>query len=196
MTLRPFVFAIVTAVAGAHLAPIAASAAPWTIDPAHTSVDFSVNHLGFSNVQGTFREFSADVDFDPENFAASKVSFVIQADSVDTGWAARDEHLRGSDFLDIENHGEITFQSTSVVETGPTTATVTGDLTIRGKTEPATFDATLNKLGPNPFAPDTQVAGMTLTGEVDRTLYGIDFGAPAIGAVLPVTINLEMSPAS
>jgi len=176
--------------------PLGAVAAEWTIDKSHTQITFSVNHLGFSDTNGIFREFDAEVDFDPEDISATEVSFTIDAASVDTFWQARDEHIRRADFLDVENHPEITFVTTSVAQTGDSTADVTGDLTIRGVTQEVTFAAVLNNIGPSPFAPDTQIAGFTLTGEIDRTAFGIDYGAPAIGAVIPFTVNMEMSPAS
>ena len=178
------------------LTPLAAISAPWTLDKSHTQITFSVNHLGFSDTNGTFRDFDATISFDPENIEASEVTFTIKAESIDTFWAARDEHLRKADFLNASEHPEITFVSTGFESTGEDTATVTGDLTILGVTKPASFAAKLNKMGPNPFNPDVAVAGFTLTGEIDRTAYGMGYGAPAIGTIIPVTINLEMSPAS
>jgi len=191
MTLRTIAFGAALA-----LSPLAAFAAPWTVDEAHTQVTFSVEHLCFSDTNGIFREFDAEVDFDPEDIDATSVTFTIDAASIDTFWAARDEHIRGADFLDVENHPEIVFTSSDVEQTGEDTARVTGDLTIRGVTRPVTFDAVLRNIGPNPFNPDQTIAGFKLTGEIDRTEFGVDFGAPAIGTVIPVTIDLEMSPAS
>jgi polyisoprenoid-binding protein YceI len=187
MFLRSFAFA-----AALSVAPLAASAQDWAFDPSHTSVSFKVNHLGFSEITGFFREFEADVSFDPDDIGATEVSFTIAADSVDTLWPARDEHLRNADFLDVETHPEITFVSTAVEPTGDASAVVIGDLTIKGVTQEISLDATLNQIGPNPFNPAQQIAGFTLTGEIDRTDFGVDYGAPAIGAVLPLTINVEL----
>lgn len=186
MSLRAALFASTLA-----LAP-AAALAEWAVDPSHTHVSFTVDHLGFSDVKGVFREFDAEVSFDPEDLAATAATFTIAAGSVDTLWGPRDEHIRSGDFLDVANHPEITFVTTAVEPTGEGTATVTGDLTIRGVTNPVKLDATLNAIGPNPFNAEQQIAGFTLTGEIDRTAFGIDFGAPAIGAVMPVTINVEL----
>lgn len=171
----------------------AAGHAEWALDPAHTSVLVTVGHLGFSDVTVAFREFEADVTFDPEAIEATDVTFTIAAASVDSFWPERTAHLRTADFLDVESHPEITFVSTEVTSTGEDTATVAGDLTIRGTTRPVTFDATLNQVGPNPFMPDQEIAGFTLTGAIDRTEFGVDFGAPVISAVLPVTINVELT---
>lgn len=173
-------------------APLAAQA-DWSLDPSHTSIMFSVNHLGFSDTIGFFEGFDGDISFDPENIAATSVSFTIDAASVNTLWEARDTHIRAADFLDVENHPSITFTSTSVEQTGDNTATVTGDMMMRGVTQEVTFDAVLNQLGANPFNPTAEIAGFTVTGEIDRTAFGIDFAAPVVGAIIPVTINTELN---
>lgn len=176
------------------LAPLSAIAAPWALDKSHTHISFTVNHLGFSNTFGTFRDFDAEIDFDPDNIEASSVSFSIDASSVDTFFAARDEHVRNTDFLNVGEHPSITFVSTSVAKTGDNTADLTGDLTILGTTQSVTFKAVMNNMGPNPFAPDVTVAGFEITGEVNRSDFGMGFGVPAIGEIVPVTISLEISP--
>ena len=171
------------------------SAEPWKIDKSHATVAFSVDHLGFSLTHGVFREFDAEIDFDPESFETASVSFTIAAASVDTFWEARDEHIRSADFLDVEAHPEITFVSKTVRLTGPDTAEVTGDVTIKGVTREETFAVTMRKLGPSPFNPELTIAGFTVEGELDRTNYGVAYGAPAIGAVMPIRLDLEVSPA-
>lgn len=176
------------------LAATPLAAAPWQIDKSHAHVSFSVDHLGFSVTQGQFRSFDAEIDFDPENMETASVAFTIDASSVDTGWEKRDAHIKAADFLDVENHGTITFVSKSVRLTGDNTAEVTGDVTIKGVTHEETFAATLRRLAPSPFNPDLTIAGFVVEGELDRTKYGIAYGAPAIGTVMPVRIDLEISP--
>lgn len=177
-------------------APLAATAADWALDKGHASISFTVSHFGFSDVPGQFRSFDAEIDFDPENIEATQARFVIDAASFDTNLAARDEHVLSEDFLDVATYPTIIFVSTSVKQTGDGTALITGDLTIKDVTREVSFDAVLNKLGASPFDPSLQVAGFTITGEIDRTAFGVDAYAPAIGAVLPVTISFEISPAS
>jgi polyisoprenoid-binding protein YceI len=167
--------------------------ADWSLDQPHSQVFFTVNHLGFADVTGTFREFDATVAFDPDDIEATEVTLTIDAASIDTLWEARDDHIRSEDFLDVANHPEITFVSTGLTLIDDATAELAGDLTIRGETRPVALEATLNNIGPNPFNPDQEIAGFTITGEVDRTEFGIDFGAPVIGAVLPVTVNVELT---
>lgn len=194
MTLTRTAAGALLAAATALAAP-AALAEPYVIDKSHAFITFSVNHLGFSTVHGNFDSFDADVDFNPDRVEDTKVSFTIDAASVDTNWQARDEHIRGKDFLDASAHPSITFVSTKVVPTGADTADITGELTIKETTQTVTLQATLNKLGPSPFNPAQTIAGFTATGEIDRTAFGITYAAPAVGVSVPVRIDLEMSPA-
>ena len=174
--------------------PAVATAEPYVLDRSHAHVTFTVDHLGYSLVHGQFREFDAEIDFDPENVEATEVTFVIQAASIDTFWDARDRHVRSPDFLDVENHPEITFVATGVTQTGEETADITGVLTIRGTTLEVTFNGRLNKAGPSPFDPSKTIVGLTVEGEIDRTAFGISYAAPAVGATIPIRIDLEMSP--
>ena len=81
-----------------------------------------------------------------------------------------------------------------VTQTGEETADITGDLTIRGTTLEVTFNGRLNKAGPSPFDPSKKIVGLTVEGEIDRTAFGISYAAPAVGATIPIRIDLEMSP--
>ena len=191
MTFKSIALAAALAIGSA----LPAAAEPYVIDKSHAHILFSANHLGFSTVHGQFREFDAQVDFNPEKVEETRLRFVIKAASIDTSWEPRDEHLRGADFFDVANHPEIVFESTRVAPTGSDTATVTGNITIRGVTREVAFEAKLNKLGPSPFDPSKTIAGFSAQGEIDRTAFGMDYAAPAVSAVIPVEIELEMSPA-
>lgn len=172
-----------------------AAAEPYVLDKSHAHVVFSVDHLGFSLVHGQFRDFGAEIDFDPGAIERTRVRFVIQAASVDTFWAARDNDIRSANFFDVANHPEIVFESTRVTPTGAETADIAGLLTIRGVTREVAMKARLNRLGPSPFDPSRTIAGFAIRGEIDRTAFGITYAAPAIGAVIPFEVHLEMSPA-
>lgn len=175
--------------------PLTASAAPWAIDKSHAVISFTVNHLGFSDTRGVFQEYDATIDFDPDNVEATKVELVIDAASINTFWEKRDDHIRNPDFFNTAKFPTITFTSTKVTKTGDDTATLDGTVTMLGVTKPVSFDAKLAKMGPHPFNPELMVAGMKITGEIDRTEFGMTKFAPAIGAVIPFTFDLEMSPA-
>jgi len=169
-------------------------AEPYLVDKSHAFVTFTADHLGFSAVHGQFRDFDAEVDFDPSNVEATKVRFAIRTGSVETYNAARDDQLRSPAFFAADKFPEMVFSSTVVTPTGTDTAEITGNLTIRDVTNEIVLQAQLNKLGPSPFFPDIMVAGFTVTGVIDRTEWGMTFGAPAIGARIPIRLDLELSP--
>lgn len=169
-----------------------AKAEPFTLDKSHTAITFMIDHLGFSMTHGKFSEFDADINFDAEDPSKSTVSFTIQAPSIDTGWAKRDEHVRGADFLNVEKHPVITFTSTKVEVTGDDTAKMTGELTMNGKTQEEIFDVTMRKMAPSPFGKKLLTAGFLAETVIDRTDYGISYGAGAIGNEIPVRVDLEI----
>ena len=174
--------------------PGTAPGEPYLVDKSHAFVTFTVDHLGFSMVHGQFLDFDVEIDFDPSNVEATRVRFSIKTASIETYSAARDGQLRSPAFFASDRYPEMVFTSTMVRPTGSDTAEVTGDLTIRDVTREITLQTKLNRLGPSPFFPDITVAGFTITGVIDRTEWGMTFGAPAIGALISIQIDLEMSP--
>ena len=112
------------------------SARTWSIDPAHSRVEFGVKHMMFTTVRGQFSDFEGVIAFDQAHPTASAVEVEIDAASIDTGVEDRDDHLRSGDFFDVAHFPTISFRSTSVrgeiTEGGA--FTITGELTIRGET--------------------------------------------------------------
>ena len=176
------------------LAAATASAAPWKIDKNHSHLTFTVDNIGFSITQGQFRKFDAEIDFDPESIETSSVKFVIQTDSGDTNSKSRDKSVRSKNYLDVKNYPEITFESTAVRLSEADKAEITGDVTIRGKTQEVTFLAELVRIAPNPFKKSEQLAGFIVTGVIDRVDFGITYGAPAVGVSIPVRLDLQINP--
>ena len=84
----------------------------WSVDPAHSGVEFSVKHLGIATVRGVFREFEGTVDFREDGTAEAHGS--VSASSLDTGVEARDAHLRSEEFFDVEAHPKLSFESTEI----------------------------------------------------------------------------------
>ena len=111
----------------------------WQLDPYHTQVEFAAKHLGMMTVRGNFTEVSATGNIDPDKPETSSVDVTIQATSIQTHHAQRDNDLRTSNFLDVENFPTMHFKSTKVEVGGADRFTLTGDLTIKGTTKPATF---------------------------------------------------------
>ncbi len=114
----------------------------WVLDPAHSSVTFSVRHL-LSKVPGEFTTSSADFYLDRSNLENSKVDFSIDPASINTRVANRDKHLRSADFFDVEKFPEIRFRSTAIRKTGDNTFDVEGILTMHGVSKKLTIPATL-----------------------------------------------------
>jgi polyisoprenoid-binding protein YceI len=114
----------------------------WQLDPYHTQVEFSAKHLGMMTVRGYFDEVSATADIDPEHPEAASVEVTISAASIRTNNGVRDNDIRSSNFLEVEEFPVITFRSTSVEPSGTDHYTLTGDLTIKGNTHPVALDVT------------------------------------------------------
>jgi polyisoprenoid-binding protein YceI len=105
----------------------------WQIDPFHLQVEFATKHLGMMTVRGHFNEVSTTGTIDPDNPATSSVAVTIQAASIRTNNAMRDDDLRSANFLDVDSYPTITFTSTQIEPVGPDRYTMTGDLTIKGR---------------------------------------------------------------
>ncbi|GAA2085840.1 YceI family protein [Aeromicrobium halocynthiae] len=166
----------------------------WTLDTTHTEIGFSVRHL-MSKVRGTFKTFEGTL-VTAEDVTASTVSVEVDLSSIDTGTPDRDAHLRSSDFFDIEKHPSMTFVSTGVSRRGDTDFVVTGDLTIKGVTQPLELQVEFLGEGGDPWG-GTRV-GVEATGEISRKAFGIDFNIPVAGAdkamigdKITLTINAE-----
>jgi polyisoprenoid-binding protein YceI len=111
-----------------------AEAATYTIDPQHTSLYFEITHLGLSKTHGRINKFSGKVYADPNAPQKSTVELTAQVDSIDTAVPERDTHLKSADFFDVAKYPELTFKSTKLAKTKDG-YTLTGDLTIKGKTK-------------------------------------------------------------
>jgi polyisoprenoid-binding protein YceI len=122
----------------------------YTLDVSHSRLGFSARHAMVTTVRGAFKDFEGTAHIDTADPAASKVELTIKADSIDTGVADRDAHLRSADFFEIEQHPEITFTSTDVQRDGDDW-TITGDLTIKGNTLPITVEFESTGSARDPF---------------------------------------------
>ena len=128
----------------------ALAADTYQFDKSHTTVGFQVRHI-FTMLGGKFQDFSGTIEVDRAKPESSAVEFTIQAASVFTNDAKRDEHLRTPDFFDVASHPTITFKSTSVRPAGKDVYEVTGDLTMRGVTKPVTLPVTFLGEGKDPW---------------------------------------------
>jgi polyisoprenoid-binding protein YceI len=174
-------------------APLAAAPAQYDLDPDHTTIMFDVFHIGFAPTIGLFGETTASFMYDIDTQALSDVQVSINAESVMTFHDARDGHVKSGDFLNVGTFPEITFVATSGTPISDTSGTVTGDLTILGETHPITLDVTLNKAADYPFGHKSFVLGLSLTGEVQRSMYGMTYGVGGdiVGDAVRIRIETE-----
>jgi polyisoprenoid-binding protein YceI len=153
-------------------AGFAFSADTYQVDPAHSTVGFSVKHLLISTVPGKFKEFSGTIVYDPQDITKSSVTGSIKTASIDTGVADRDGDLKGASFFDVEKFPEISFKSTKVEKSGDG-AMVTGNLTIKGVTKEVKFPATVNGPIKDPWG--NSRLGFSFGFEINRLDYGISY---------------------
>ena len=137
----------VLAFAAAGLASLPALADKYVIDTkgAHASINFSIQHLGYSYLTGRFNNFSGDFTYDPKDVAASTINVTIDTTSVDSNHAERDKHLRSGDFLNVEKFPKATFVSKKIVPDDGDEFDVVGDLTLNGVTKSITIE--VDKVG-------------------------------------------------
>ena len=180
------------------LAAGSATAAPvrYDLDPNHTRIDFSWTHFGFSHPMGRFDRFDGDFRFDPADPTKSSVTVTIPIDSIDTGVAKLDAHLKTDEFFDVAKYPTATFKSTRVERSGEHGLKVTGDLTLHGVTKPVVLDVTVNKVGRHPMA-GRDAAGFDASATIKRSDFGISNYVPNVSDEIRLSISTEaMVPAA
>lgn len=178
--------------------PVDVPAGAYTLDKAHASLIFRVNHLGFSNYTARFRRFDAQLQFDPANLAASSVTVTIDPRSLETDYpdpATLDfnAELQNDQWLNAAQFPEMTFRSTKVEPTGPRTMRITGELGLRGVTRPVILDATFNGgYAGHPMDPHARI-GFSAHGSLKRSQFGIAYGIPAPGTTMGVSDDVDIT---
>ena len=180
------------------LAAGSATAAPvrYDLDPNHTRIDFSWTHFGFSHPMGRFNRFEGDFRFDPADPTQSSVTVTIPVDSIDTGVAKLDAHLKTDEFFDVARYPTATFKSTRVERSGEHDLKVTGDLTLHGVTRPVVLDVVVNRIGQHPMA-GRAAAGFDASATIRRSDFGISNYVPNVSDEIRLSISTEaMVPAA
>jgi polyisoprenoid-binding protein YceI len=180
--------AVIALLALGFAVPASAEPMAFDIDPNHSRIWFDVNHQGYSVMRGLFHDFGGTFNFDADNPGASSLDITIQAASVDMFHQGLNDHLKRDDFFGVETHPELHFVSTGVEAMGDH-LTVHGDLTILGQTNPVSLDVTQNLLGQTRNGADK--VGFSATTSLDRSDYGMTFGAPNIGTDVTISIQIE-----
>ena len=171
--------------------PAQVQAGAYRLDPAHSKITWSVNHLGFSTYIGQFSHVEGDLKIDPKNPAAAQLAVTVDANSVGTLNPALDAHLKNPDFLDVARFPTADFRATGVRLTGERTADITGDLTLHGVTRPVVVQATFNQAGVNPLD-KTYSLGFDGKAVLKRSDFGISTFLPAVGDEVTLTIEAEL----
>lgn len=168
----------------------------WTLDPAHTLVEFAAKHLMITTVKGRFTDVSGTITMNEANRAASSVKAVIKSASVDTRTDQRDAHLKSADFLEVERYPDITFNSTKVEQSGSGHYRVTGDLTIHGVTKPVVLEVADEGRTKDPWGGER--AGFSATTRIDRRDFGLTWnqillesGGVLVGHEIRITLEVE-----
>ena len=163
----------------------------WNIDPARSSAQFAVRHMGISTVRGEFRKVSGTASYDPANPGKTTIEATIDATTVDTRVDMRDKDLRSPNFLDVEKYPTITFKSKRTESAGAGKLKITGDLTLHGVTKEVVLDVD------GPTAPVKDPKGNSHMGasastKINRREFGVN-GAPTMaGDELTITIDTEL----
>ena len=170
-----------------------AQGSEWQIDPAHTTVGFSVRHLGISNVHGRFGKVSGSAMIDDNDITKSSVNTTIDVNSIDTGNQNRDSDLKSPNYFDAAQFPTITFKSKSVSKNGEGKLKVLGDLMIHGVTKEVTLDvegpSAPAKMGPN------QHRGLAASTSINRKDFGVGAKAPAamVGEEIKISLDVELT---
>lgn len=154
----------------------AATGVKWTIDPAHSEIQFKVKHMMISTVTGSFGKFGADIEANGDDLSTAKIRFQADVDSISTGNEKRDGHLRSTDFFSGEKHPQIVFTSTgSKAVDGDGSWTLLGDLSMNGITKPVELDVEWGGVMKDPYG--NTKAGVSIHGKVNRKDWGINWNA-------------------
>jgi polyisoprenoid-binding protein YceI len=165
--------------------PRSVAATATTIDPTHTSIEFTVDAIGWPRTKGRFTSFSGRIAVDLERPDSSSVAFRVAANSIEAGSDALDRFLRGGAFLDAGHFPDITFTSTKVLKIDDTHARISGDLTLHGVARPFTVDVEAER------DQDRRQIHLHATGVLHRLEYGLNAGFPAVSNDVNLIISTD-----
>jgi polyisoprenoid-binding protein YceI len=186
------------ALSSLFLSPALALASTWDIDPAHSTVEFSVRHMMVTTVKGQFQKVKGTVELDEKDPSKSTVEVSIETASIDTREAKRDAHLKSPDFFDAAKFPALTFKSTKIEKAGKGKFKITGDLTMHGITKAVVLAVE----GPSASIKDPYgrtVRGVMATGKLDRKDWGmtwnkaLDSGGFVVSDEVKLDINAELA---
>lgn len=190
----PALLAVCSSAVLAQPAPANLPAGDYHSDPAHTSLTFEVNHLGFSHYTAHFAAIEASMTLDPAHPEQAKLSANIDPQSLQLNAPPKGflDELMGKDWFNAAQFPKISFVSTHIVRTGPATADVTGDLSLHGVTKPVVLHVRFNGGYPGmPVYDPNARLGFSATGTLKRSDFGISFGIPQPGSTMGVSDQVD-----
>jgi polyisoprenoid-binding protein YceI len=162
----------------------------WAVDPAHSTVEFSVKHLGIATVKGVFREFEGALVIG-EDLGSATAAGTVKVASVDTNEAQRDEHLRSPDFFDAATYPELTFASTAIRPVDDEAFEIDGEITLHGVTKPITLTAEIQGFEQDPWG--NERIGLEVTGQLKRGDFGMTFNQALGSGNMLVSDKVKLS---
>lgn len=168
----------------------AIAAEKYVLDPSHSQIVFTYNHLGFSTTTSMYSGFDGEIMMDEADPAQSSVAVSFPVMDMITGWQPRTEHFMSDDFFGAEEGDMVTFESTGIEVTGDDTGIITGDLTMNGVTKSVVLDAKLNQMGEHPME-GKPWAGFDATTTVLRSDYNLGKFAPFVSDEVQIEISIE-----
>ncbi|QNI30350.1 YceI family protein [Alloacidobacterium dinghuense] len=188
--------AIITALLAVSAAVASAQISKWQIDPAHSEADFTIRHMGISNVHGRFGNLSGSLNLDEKDITKSDVNATVDIATVDTGTAQRDQHLKSPDFFDAARYPQMTFVSKGLTNNNGQLQLI-GDLTIHGVTKPVTLALDgPSKEQADPYGKIRR--GFSATTTIHRQDYGLTWngnlksGDTVLGDDVKVELDIEL----
>lgn len=155
----------------------------WVLDPTHSELGFKIKHLMISNVSGSFKNFTATVEAEDEDFTTARIELEAEVASINTNNEQRDVHLRNSDFFEVEQFPTLKFRSTKIERVDDEHFQLFGDLTLKGVTRPVQLTAAFNGVVKDPWG--GRRAGFLVTGKINRSDFGVSFnGVLETGGVM------------
>jgi polyisoprenoid-binding protein YceI len=159
----------------------------WSIDPSHSSVEFTVKHMGIATVRGQFTKFEGTIESDGER---ASVTGNVDASSLTTHNAQRDEHLNSNDFFGVEEHPQITFRADSIELDDDGSVTIPGEITLKGVTKPIELTGDFAGGGVDPWG--NERVGLEVSTKIDRRDFGLEWNQSLAGGGLLVSNNVTL----
>jgi polyisoprenoid-binding protein YceI len=167
----------------------------WTLDAAHSEIQFKVRHLMVSWITGSFKQFDASVETDGQDLTTAKVNFSAAIKSISTNNEQRDAHLHSKDFFDADTYPQLTYESNRLLKLNDEKYTMDGVLTMRGISKPLQLNVEFGGVMKDPWG--NTKAGFTITGKLSRKEFDVSFtmlsetGGVLLGDEVTITANVE-----